>query len=112
MNGPVERILQETDLKRQLHIAVTAIDTALEVITHESVRSLHTISDDVHAILLWLRILLILFVVWYALRLLVWMRGVLVVGLRTVPEVKVSTAVTQPVAEGGDARKQKGKLAE
>lgn len=113
-SNTVERMVKETDMKRQLDVAVTAIHATLDVITHESARSLSTITDDVHAILLWLRILLILLVVRYALQLLLWMHAVLVVagGVPGAPlldkvGVKIFAGVTQPAAEAGDIRKQK-----
>ena len=98
--GATEKVIESLDLKNQLDTIICALIAALDKAIGQSVRSVNTLTDDahrslniinndvrrslsiitndVHDILRWLKMLVIILVVWCALGLIVWLRGALV----------------------------------
>lgn len=99
--GATEKVIESLDLKAQLDTMISALIAALDKVIGQSIRSVNTLADDahcslniinnearrslsiitndVHDILRWLKMLVMILVVWCALGLIVWLRWALVV---------------------------------
>ncbi|KZT67414.1 hypothetical protein DAEQUDRAFT_391082 [Daedalea quercina L-15889] len=75
----IQRVIEELELKDQLRGAFLALRVALATLSKQCNDSLETIKDEVRDILWWLRMLIMVWVAWYALQILVWLRTILLV---------------------------------